>query len=40
MSIEERDPVNTETSHYSETGTVDDGKILVTPRSASISGDR
>jgi hypothetical protein len=36
MSIEGRDPVNTETPHYSKTGAVDDGKILITPRSANI----
>jgi hypothetical protein len=36
MSIEGGDPVNSETPHYSEAGAVDDGKILVTPRSANI----
>ena len=39
MSIEGRDPVNTETPHYSETSAVDDGKILVTPRNANIPGN-
>ena len=39
MSIEGRDPVNTETPHYSEAGAVDDRKILVTPRNANIPGD-
>jgi uncharacterized protein YaaQ len=39
MSIEGRDPVNTETPHYSETGAVDDRKILVTPRNANIPGN-
>lgn len=36
MSIEGRDPVNTETPHYSEAGAVDNGKILITPRNANI----
>jgi hypothetical protein len=36
MSIEGRDPVNTETPHYGEAGAVDDRKILVTPRNANI----
>src|SRR5580692_9160456 len=39
MSIEGRDPVNTETPHYSEAGAVDDGKILVMPRNAYIAGN-
>jgi hypothetical protein len=39
MSIEGRDPVNTETPHYSEAGAVDDRKILVTPRNANIPGN-
>jgi len=39
MSIEGRDPVNTETPHYSEAGAVDDGKILITPRNANIPGN-
>ena len=38
MSIEGRDPVNTETPHYSEAGAVDDGKILVTPGKTNIPG--
>jgi hypothetical protein len=32
MSIDGRDPVNTETPHYSEAGTVDEGKILALVR--------
>ena len=36
MSIEGRDPVNTETPHYSEAGAVDDGKVLVTPRNTDV----
>jgi hypothetical protein len=39
MSIEGRDPVNTETPHYSEAGAVDDRKILATPRNANIPGN-
>jgi hypothetical protein len=39
MSIEGRDPVNTETPHYSEAGAVDDRKILVTPKNANIPGN-
>jgi len=39
MSIEGRDPVNTETPYYSEAGAVDDGKILVRPRNANIPGN-
>jgi hypothetical protein len=39
MSIKGRDSVNTETPHYSEAGAIDDGKILVTPRSANIPGN-
>jgi len=36
MSTEGRDPVNTETLHYSEAGAVGDGEILVMPRNANI----
>jgi len=39
MSIEGRDPVNTETPHYGEAGAVDDGKILITPRNANLPGN-
>jgi hypothetical protein len=36
MSIEGRDPVDTQTSHHSETRAIHDGKILVAPGSANI----
>jgi hypothetical protein len=36
MSIEGRDPVNTQTPHYGEAGAIHDGKILVTPENANI----
>ena len=39
MSTEGRDPVNTETPHYSEAGAVDNGKILITPINANIPGN-
>ncbi|HTW22548.1 MAG TPA: hypothetical protein VMD78_03060, partial [Candidatus Baltobacteraceae bacterium] len=39
MSIEGRDPVDTETLHYGETGAVDNRKILVVPRSSDRPGD-
>ena len=39
ISIEGRDPVNTETPHYSEAGAVDDRKILVTPGNAEVPRD-
>ena len=36
MSIEGRDPINTQTPHYSEAGAIHDGKFLVTPGNAHI----
>jgi len=39
MSIEGRDPVNTETPHYGEAGAVDEEKILVMPRNTNIPGN-
>ncbi len=39
MSIEGRDPINTEAPHYSEAGAVEDGKILITPRNDNIPGN-
>ena len=39
MSIEGRDPVNTETPHYSEAGALNNRKILIAPRNANIPGN-
>ena len=36
MSIEGRDPVNTQTPHYGEAGAIHDGTILVAPENANI----
>jgi hypothetical protein len=39
MRIEGRDLMNTQTTHYSEAGTIHDGKILVTPGNANVPRD-
>ena len=39
MSIEGRDPINTEAPHYSEASAFEDGKILITPRNDNIPGN-
>ena len=39
MSIKGRDLVNTQTPHYSEAGTIHDGKILITPGNANVPRD-
>ena len=39
MSTEGRDPVDTQTSHHSETRAIHDGKVLVTPGNAKVPRD-